>query len=731
MIGSRQRTWRRAIGVVTAVVALAVISSVNGSGPGSGPGTQIGSTATPTVGSGDWQWVDGRSGQPTLALAADSYRLGFNRNQGQLTVWAGGGRFTVPLTSLIGRSQLPRGTRFLAAVDGSRLRLYVLDLAGRVYETAVLQARPTYFTVTFASQLGGDPLAAPTFFSNGSQGLPRSFLGHAFSPDPVSPELSPTPTTYLGVHHPFKTEPFAPPPFDLEFKVGSGWTGFGLVQVPDATSLTLSSNSGLVVNYPLQTLATFADRGAGGRVAAPTGGAGGDAGGRWLSFPTFVVTTAPTTAAGLNQYHVALTSLGEAPLAGGPGHWVGWWSWPMVDTWGQQMVSGAARTSPKYTAAWVMNFARTWRQRFQLRHATIVIDSQWQARLGHASPSARFGGWTGMRNLISHLHAEGDRVLLWWNLWVQQLPGHRRTVYDPTSPGFQAQLTSQMQRLLGTGPGDLGANGLKLDWGYLVPNPATAHLARPWLGMGAALLLRYMRELSTAAWRANRAALIDASAVAPQFGSTVDTLRLYDAHLASTWSYRAAIVSAVDPGAAIDGDGWRLEASQAVEHIVSSAVFGIPAIYYVTDWSGNAPIRPGLARAIGSLLAASEGRGRGSAVPVPGGWEYIVNNRISASTLADEHAVALFHYEAGGACGTATVVSVVRAQIPLPGCLGSRPVQLEAPGGHRLPLGRRHTFEARPGVRYLVRFAADHARPEGGGHPRSVTTDGPLQPAAY
>ncbi|OYV75062.1 MAG: hypothetical protein B7Z70_11235, partial [Acidithiobacillus ferrivorans] len=271
----------------------------------------------------------------------------------------------------------------------------------------------------------------------------------------------------------------------------------------------------------------------------------------------------------------------RATLAAPPGRRPSWWSWPMVDTWGQQLLTGAARNSPKYTAAWVLNFASQWRQQFHVRHFTLVIDAQWQARLGDPTPSSRFGGFSGMKALIARLHSEGIRVMLWWKLWTDQLPDGKVVRYDPTQPGFTTLLSSQVDQMVGPGPSSLGADGLKLDWGFLVPPPSAEQLARPQLGLGAAVLLRYMRILSSAAWRADPTSLIDASAVAPQFGGTEDTLRLYDAHRASTWSYRAEIVSAVDPNSAIDGDGWALLSSQAIPHIVASSVFGIPSIYYV------------------------------------------------------------------------------------------------------------------------------------------------------
>ncbi len=666
--------------------------------------------------SSTWRWPESDDPGAPLTLATATYRLAVSRRTALVSVASAAGSYSFPLTALVGREGLPARAHFLVTTDGPSLSLYVLTAADQLLEKTVLRSHPSFFTVAFTAQLGPDAFAAPAFFTDGVHALPPSAVHRAFSPDPVTLSLSPSPTTYLGVHPPYHTAPFAPPPFDLQFRVGRGWAGVGLVQVPDATALTITPRAAVTVNYALRRLATFRDTGAGGVVPAPAGVPGHPARGPWLGFPTFVFTSAPDPASGLSQYHLALSSMGEAPTAAPPGKRPSWWSWPMVDTWGQQLLSGASRTSPRFTSAWVLNFVSAWRQQFHVKHFTLVIDAQWQARLGQPVPSSRFGGWGGMRALIQELHAQGVKVMLWWKLWVDQAANGSLLRYDPTQAGFGSTLRSQVAALVGSGPQSLGADGLKLDWGFLVPPPSAERLAHPRLGMGAALLLRYMSQLSRAAWKANPAALIDASAVAPQFGGTEDTLRLYDAHRASTWSYRAAIVSAVDPSAAIDGDGWELISSQAVPHIVSSAVFGIPSIYYVGQWAGRTRIAPKLARALGLLISTAQGRGQGAAVQLAGGgWEYLVNNRVSAQTLAGDRALVVYHYSGTGSCTGATVVSALQTRVTVPNCTDAQAVSIGRQGTRpRALVGSKDpSFEAAPGVSYQIRFAPLR-KPRGG-----------------
>lgn len=656
---------------------------------------------------GTWSWPLGQSTSTPLALREPDYSLLFDRETGMLTLRAQRGSFSFPATALIGQSAIPTGARFTAVSDRSQLTVYVFNRKRTLLEKARITAFPTFFTVGFSSRVGGQLQAPATFFSNGTSGLPATAYATAFSPDPVKSSLYNDPTTFLGVHAPLKSAPFAPPPFDLEFREGSGWAGVGLVQVPNATALSITPQGGITVNYDLHLLASIHDQGAGGRVKPPNGVPGAAGRGTWLSFPRFTFTMGKSTSTGLLSYHASLRSLHEAPMAFAPGKRPTWWSRPIVDTWGQQMVDRVSRRSPRYTASWVRTFVASWRRQFGLRHFTLVIDSDWQARLGHTTPSLRFGGVAGMRDLIKELHSQGVKVVLWWPLWVNQTESHQRLRVDPTAPHFKAKVAKQMTQLLGTGPGDLGADGLKLDWGELVPPPAAEMLARPQLGIGASLLLRYMTVLSKSAWKTDPTALIDASAVAPQFGGTESTLRLYDAHLASTWSYRAELVSAVDPTALIDGDGWRLDGAQATTHIVESTVFGIPALYYATRWSGGTRIRRSVARALGALVYAGEGRGQGRASQLrDGAWQYKVKGRTTAMTLADSHALVVYHYGDTGQCRSAVVVSAIRTRILVPECGRVEAASIGAgvsTTSFRV-VGRDYSFSAAPGVTYRLAF---------------------------
>ncbi len=664
-----------------------------------------------------WQPQRLASGGVGYLISEPGYSLSLAPNGPWLTLSNGVGTGTIrmPLAALIGRPSLPARAKWSAAASGSRLTVSAKDGSGHDLLQALVTVRAGYFTVHFTCELGTAAGLEPAFFAVGQKGLDMSRVTSGFTPDPVFRSPTLTPTVRLGpiAVAPY-TAPFAPPPFDVELESQAGWVGVGLQQVPNATQLSISKTGRVQVNYQLGILSRIRDIGAGGTVAAPQRQSGSGAFGRWLSFPTFVITLADSSRNGLVAYHDALSAMGAAATAAPPGHRPSWLAWPLVDTWGQQLVTGAARREDEFTAAWVRQYVAVWRAKFHLQHFTVIIDAQWQATLGGATPSARFGGVAGMRTLVNELHAQGIKVLLWWPLWVTPKGSVSQMKVDPTSTGFAATLKTQMQVLLGSGPQDLHVDGLKLDWGSLMPAAST--FSRPQLGVGAAALLRYMRSIAQDAWGVQPAAVIDASAMAPQFVRYEDLVRLYDANTAEAWSDRASTVSAVDPLTLMDGDGWRLTGAQAIPHIVGSAVFGTPALYYATRWGGGAPISTAEAAALGALIAVTQGRGQGTATPLNSDpltgddWAYTVGGRLAAQTLDGARAAVVYHYS--GSCrspSSAEVVSVNagRLVVPLPGGatllgvspdIGATTVSSPSPGvALSLGSGVAYTLELQPG----------------------------------
>ncbi|HET9051066.1 MAG TPA: hypothetical protein VFO60_05145 [Candidatus Dormibacteraeota bacterium] len=616
-----------------------------------------------------------------LQVSQPGYQLLVDRDTGIAQVASPSGALytSLPLTALAGRSVFPRGTRTRVEPTPSGLTVDTVAPTGEVLVHTVVTTTPTSFTVGFTAAAVGAGAAGPVlFFSDGRRALDLASIASGYTPDPGQREVTTTPRLDTSVR-----TPLAPAPLDVELQASAGWMGIGIVQVPDATTLGVLPGGAVAVDYPLGAMSKAA--GNGGTVA----------------FPDFVVTFAPAPLAGLRAYHDALVALGAAPAS--PASGPAWWHDPIVDTWGEQVGTKRARMSPAFTAAWVRSFADDVRQRYGLAHATIVIDSAWQARVGDPEPDpTRFGGWDGMRRLIADLHAQGFHVLLWWPMWARDIrsipprtgdleragPGH---IVDPGRPDFDATMSAEVTRLLGDDPDGLDADGLKLDWAYAIPSG----LSNPAVDSGAAALYHYLGVIHAAAAVAHPGAIVEASAASPQFERVTDSVRLYDAWSEASWDSRAAVVAAADPGALIDGDGFETTPRTAVAHAVASTVYGVPALYYDDHYADGAPVSAATARLIGMVMSISSGKGPGVVTQSGSGWRWTGADGTELSTLAGRADVLRWHAGACGGAGllAATAPGTLVVGLPLP----ARAVVTATAGGRTVPVQRQ-----RDGLRLTV-----------------------------
>jgi hypothetical protein len=289
-----------------------------------------------------------------------------------------------------------------------------------------------------------------------------------------------------------------------------------------------------------------------------------------------------------------------------------------------------------------------------------------------------------------------------WALDIRTIPARRADFVagsghylDPGATGFDASLAATVTRLVGTGPGDLGADGLKLDWAYLIPTG----LGDPDTTGGAAGLYHYLDVIHSTAGRVNPGAIVEASAASPQFERVTDSIRLYDAWNEQSWDRRAAIVAAADPGQLIDGDGWETTPADAVDHALASTVYGVPALYFDGHWADGSAVDPGTARLIGALMGLASQKRDGVASRTATGWIWQGRDGSTVTALDENTLVVVWHPGRCGGSGTAVATVPGTYSIPLalaPGAtvsLASRPrwasVSRQAGGALlSLPAGR-------------------------------------------
>jgi len=566
------------------------------------------------------------------SVAADeaAYHLGLDRGSGVLTVRsASGSAYTsFPLTVLAGMPALPARAHTRITETDDTITVQIFTAAGKELEEALVTAYPNWFTVTFTVAPPRDTSQPPLFFYDGRRGLDLTSVSTSFSPDTSRVEGGRTPAVVTA-----SRTPLSPAPLDVELRTPAGWLGIGLMRVPDATTLGVQPDGAVLVDYPLRVLESVRDAGGGGLVDG------------MISFPTFVITTAHDSGSGLSAYHDALVAAGTAPppQASRPL----WWQEPIVDTWGQQVAERAVRGSRAFTAGWVSHFVADVKQRYGLTQFTVVIDSRWQAVIGDATPDVqRFGGISGMRHLIDALHAQGLRVMLWWPMWragntTPSIHGAPTpvTVVDPTASGFEQTMNANVQRLLGSGDGDLNADGVKLDWTYRFPRT----FANPQLGWGDTALYRYLNVIHTAAHQVRPDALVEASAAAPQFAAVTDAVRLYDAWSEAAWNLRATVVAVADPGILIDGDGWDVPSKDALGHAIAGTVYGVPALYFESMWGDRTPIPLTTAHLLGAIVNLAGDKGSGTARSLAGGgWSYVSGGVERARTLGGDDGLVVW-----------------------------------------------------------------------------------------
>lgn len=531
------------------------------------------------------------------------------------------------------------------SVDNGILHLTWGTLANATV-TSYAQAIVVQFAIAVDWPEGGLSSDQVDFFSTATTAIDLTALQQGFTPQ-SGPQLAPQdqymryPFVSTTAPSPFnKTNyyAFAPPPLHLGLAFPAGWLGIGLVQVPNATSMWLTEQGAVALDYPWPTMTKFADSGAGGTSQG------------MLRFPAFVLTFAPGAYRGLGTYGQALVGLGavnKPPLA--QQRIPRWWYGPLVDTFGQQEVEGITNGDPGrngFTAAWVRSFAQQWATRFGTKAFTLIVDATWQQDpgpnrvVGSPRPGPLFGGYAGMRQLVDELHAQGIHVLLWWQAWGR-VPGSLATQLrvwhdgsiDPTSANFPEYVQSVTQTLLGSRTGDLNADGLKIDFNYWAPVAARYPWDNPSLGMGTAASYRYFQTFHRYAHAVKADALITASIAAPQFADVMDAVRLNDASTEAQWQSRARIVAEAMPQVLIDSDGGNTMANTALEHFLTAAVYGIPDDYYLSQWA-NGPMTASEARIVGAIQRLGGQRQLGTPVyRGPADWAMVRDGRITAETL--------------------------------------------------------------------------------------------------
>ena len=534
--------------------------------------------------------------------------------------------------------------------------------------------------VTYLSDLVTFTPEGVRCFSLGDRGFERGGWGKLFTPQP---DRYYTDTPGVDVRNNQDGEWFfAPAPLNLSFQTPAGWFSVGACQIPDATSFAFRSG-GIEINYPWNKLPSPPDQL------------------YWITPLVFTFNRSEWEAIG--DYHSYLLRHGyitESPIE--QKETPGWWKWPLICTWGEQLIQGVGGAKPGFNTDWVKEYVLKQESRLGISNFTLILDDKWQRFYGDPKPDQRF---KDLRELIEWCHQRGHRVLLWWRSWkaeegslAQEMGLADDGFVDATNPGFVPYVRECMKIMLR----EFDADGFKVDYMFDVREPSWAEYADPSLGVGMRELFRYMKVIYEEAKRVKPDCLITGSGPDPHFAEVQDMIRINDAWDGRlTREKRARISSLACPNLPMDGDAAAMYAKIAEYHYITSSVYSTPAIYYESEFHDR-PISEELQRLIGKIvgLSAKKEFGRPQFLDY-GHWRMVRGGVVTAECIKDGTVFSVYPLSKRG-----LLISTVDQEVflPLHGRRvsevkeGSQPVGFSVKGD-RLRIGR-----VKRGVVYEVDF---------------------------
>lgn len=448
------------------------------------------------------------------------------------------------------------------------------SLDGQLIQRVKLSCWDRAFEIQLDSKI--PPLTAMGAFllRRGQQGFDTSQWEQYFSPEPDDYFHTP-PAVDVRIDRDQQWA-FAPAPLNLSFKTPAGWFSVGLAELPDA-SIFIFKNGAFWLDVPWRKLSLSPDQ--------------------LYSFPALIFTfnespwQAVADFAGcLHQSRKGSERQNRRSLT------PAWWRQPLVSTWGEQTIQELEYNHARFNTEWVRDYVQQQMAALQCSTFTLIIADNWSRAYGDPHPAERF---RNLRALIDGYHEQGLKVILFWKAWKVEANSIATNFnvldgeyVDATHSRFESYVDSCCQILFGKGPEALNADGLKMDYLFLVRDPATAKYADPTRGVGFREVYRYLETFYRLAKKYQPEALIIGSAIDPHFREIQDMVRVHDDwDHKTTREKRARIITQSLPGMLIDGDAADMSATIIGYHYITSAIYGVPCIQYLSRLA-NGEINP-------------------------------------------------------------------------------------------------------------------------------------------
>jgi len=229
-------------------------------------------------------------------------------------------------------------------------------------------------------------------------------------------------------------------------------------------------------------------------------------------------------------------------------------------------------------------------KRHGVKPGTIIIDAKWQVLAG--DPFADEAKFPNLRGFVDACHADGIKVMLWFNGWDREGIPDEECIYvngkpahaDPTNPAYRKRAAAYIRRMLSDEPGCYNADGLKVDGMTATPGGRTLKTHSG--SAGFELAREFLKLLFDAAKATKEESAIGQFTACPYLADLCDIARTGDLFTIkgdsiTTNAFRARIQRLVMPQVAIDTDGAQ-EFNYVLpfrEIIEKQAEIGVPCIY--------------------------------------------------------------------------------------------------------------------------------------------------------
>ena len=483
-----------------------------------------------------------------------------------------------------------------------------------------------FFTVKFDTKPSLPSPPGVFIFRNQQRGFDTSQWSQYFSPEPDK-YFKENPAIDIRVDRDQQWK-FTPAPLNLSFETPAGWFSIGLIELPDATVFSFR-DSGIWLDYPWQIIEPDENN--------------------FYQLPSLVFTFNESPWEAVSDYsdfiyensgeNLSKPSNQKKPV---------WWLNPIVSPRGEQKLLQISAADSLNNSEWIKNYILKQLLKLSVKNFNFILEDKWCEFYGDPQPSSRF---RELRALIDWCHERDIKVILSWKSWKVERGSLAATLgladgeyCDSTHPLFQTYVDSCCEFMFGEDPDFLNADGIQFDDLFLVRDPAVSQFADPPTGVGIKEAHHYLKTFYQSAKKIKPEALIIGTAVDPHFANVLDMTRIND-----DWDNklrrekRARIILAALPNVLISADAYEMVNSIALHHYVTGAMYGIPAIHYLENFS-DGKINEETNRCINTLLRFSQQKPPGQVKFIDyGHWRIINNkNKVAAESLPGGNGILIF-----------------------------------------------------------------------------------------